>query len=60
MIDLTLLDKMNRLEIQIDVIKLVLAQIMESCSCSASERYSGHLVECPIPKARDIFESLSS
>lgn len=50
----TLEDTVLRLEGEVGVLREVVDLLLSACACKVAERYSGHLVDCPVPAAREI------
>lgn len=48
--------KVEALEAELGLLREVIEILVSNCACTAAERYSGHLVDCPIPKARDLLQ----
>lgn len=56
----TLQQQVDYLDGEVGMLREVINLMITNCPCTAQERYSGHLVDCPIPKIREILDEPSA
>lgn len=48
------------LEGEVGVLREAVELLASNCSCSAKDRYSGHLVDCPMPEVNAVLKEAAA